>query len=97
MHHAMAGSGGNTIDIRVALLYTGINEDYIKASVPLKHSTKQGVKHYLQLMENPTTYTTHTSRSIEIVAADQLTIVQHPRATNIGWSTLSITTKCKHT
>ena len=43
-------------------------------------------------MENPTTYATHT----EIVAANQLIIVQHPRPTDIGWSTLSITTKCKH-
>ena len=43
-------------------------------------------------MENRTTYATHT----EIVAANQLIVVQHPRATDIGWSTLFITTKCKH-
>ena len=50
------------------------------------------VEHYLQLMENPTTYATHT----EIVAANQSINVEHPRATGIGWSTLSVTTKCKH-
>ena len=41
----------------------------------------QSVEHYLQLMENPTTYAIH----IEIVAANQLIIVQHPRATDIDW------------
>ena len=41
----------------------------------------QSVEHYLQLMENPTTYATHT----EIVAANKLIIVQHPKATGIGW------------
>ena len=87
----VAGSGGNTIDL--ALLSTGINEEYIKVSVPLKHSTKQIVEHYLQLMENPTTYAIHT----EIVAANQLIIVQQPIATCIGWSTLSITTKSAQT
>ena len=86
MHHVVAGSGGNTIDL--APHSTGIREEYIKVSVPLKHSTKHSVEHYLQLMENATTYATHT----EIVAANQLIIVQHPRATDIGWSTLSITT-----
>ena len=39
MHQVVAGSGGNTIDL--ALLSTGINEEYIKVSVPLKHSTKK--------------------------------------------------------
>ena len=77
MHLLVAGSGGNTIDL--ALFSAGINEENIKVSVPLKYSTKQRVEHYLQLMENPTSYAT-----------------QHPRATDIGWSTLSITTKCKH-
>ena len=38
-------------------------------------------------------YATHT----EIVAANQLAIEQHTRATDIGWSTLFMTTKCKHT
>ena len=38
MHQVVAGSGGNTID--QALLSTGINEEYIEVSVPLKHSTK---------------------------------------------------------
>ena len=38
MHQVVAGSGGNTIDL--ALLSTGTNEEYIKVSVPLKHSTK---------------------------------------------------------
>ena len=89
MHQVVAGSGGNTMDL--ALLSTRINEEYIEVSVPLKHSTKA-------LNTTSTTHgksyrhTTHT----EIVAANQLIIVQHPRATGIGWSTLSITTKCKH-
>ena len=53
----------------------------------------QSVEHYFQLMEIlPRTPYIHT----EIVAANQLIIVQHPRATDIGWSTLSITTKYKH-
>ena len=60
MHQVLAVSGGNTIDL--ALLST----------VPLKHSTKQSIEHYLQLMENPTTYVTYT----EIVAANQLMNVQ---------------------
>ena len=51
----------------------------------------QIVEHYLQLMENLTTYATHT----EVVAVNQLINVQHPRATGIGLLTLSIT-KCKH-
>ena len=38
MHQVVAGSGGNTIDL--ALLFTGVNEEYINVSVPLKHSTK---------------------------------------------------------
>ena len=38
MHQVVAGSGGNTIDL--TLLSTGINEEYIKVSVSLKHSTK---------------------------------------------------------
>ena len=38
MHQVVAGSDGNTIDL--ALLSTGINEEYIKVSVPLEHSTK---------------------------------------------------------
>ena len=38
MHQVVTGSGGNTIDL--ALLSTGINEEYIKVAVPLKHSTK---------------------------------------------------------
>ena len=38
MHQVVAASGGNTIDL--ALFSTGINEEYIKVSVPLKHSTK---------------------------------------------------------
>ena len=79
MHQVVAGSGGNTIDL--ALLSARIHEEHTKVSVPLKHSTKQSVEHYLRLMENPTTYTTHT----EIVAADQIIIVQHPRATDIDW------------
>ena len=53
----------------------------------------QSVENYLQPTEIPTTYATLT----DIVAATQLIIVQHPRATGIGWSTLFITTKCKHT
>ena len=40
MHQGVAGSGGNTIDLLIALLSTGIHEEYIKGSVPLKHSTK---------------------------------------------------------
>ena len=38
MHQAVAGSGGNNIDL--ALLSAGINQEYIKVSVPLKHSIK---------------------------------------------------------
>ena len=38
MHQVVAGSGGNTIDL--ALLSTGMNKEYIKVSVPLKHSAK---------------------------------------------------------
>ena len=38
MHQVVAGSGENAIDL--ALLCTGINEEYIKVSVPLNHSTK---------------------------------------------------------
>ena len=53
---------------------------HIKVSVPLKHGTK--ALNTLQLMENPTTYATRT----EHVAANQLIIVQHPRATDTGWS-----------
>ena len=52
----------------------------------------QSVEHYLQLMDNPTTYATH----IGVVAGNQLIVVQHPRAAGIGWSALSMTTKCKH-
>ena len=52
----------------------------------------QSVEHYLQLMQNPITYATHT----EVVAANQFIIVQHPRMTGIGWSALPIATKCKH-
>ena len=37
-HQVAAGSSGNTIDL--ALLSTGINEEYIKVSIPVKHSTK---------------------------------------------------------
>ena len=70
----------------------GINEEYIKGFGSPK-TQYQSVQHYLQpIMENPTTYATHTN----IVAANQLIIVQHPRVTDIGWSTLSMTTKCKH-
>ena len=89
MHQVVAGSGGNTIDL--ALLSTGTNEEYIKVSVPLKHST-QALNTTPPTHRKSTTYATHT----EVVAANQLVIVQHPRATDIGWSTLSITTKCKH-
>ena len=38
MHQVVAGSEGNTIDL--ASLSMGINEEYIKVLVPLKHSTK---------------------------------------------------------
>ena len=38
MHQVVAGAGGNTIEL--ALLSTGINEDYIKVSVPFKYITK---------------------------------------------------------
>ena len=90
MHQALAGSGGNTIDL--ALLPTGINEEYIKVSFPLKHSTKE-----LNTTSNPWKILPRTPHiHTEFVAANQLITVQHPRATDIGWSTLSITTKCKH-
>ena len=93
MHQVEAGSGGNTIDLLIALLSTGIKEDYINQGFGSPQTQQyQSVEHYLQIMENPTTYATHT----EIVAANQFIIVQHPRATDIGWSTLSITTKRKH-
>ena len=39
------------------------------------------------------TYISDHMHHTEIVAANQLIIVQHPTATDIGWSTLSITTK----
>ena len=90
MHQVVAGLGGNTIDL--ALLSTGINEEYIKVSIPLKHSTKAMNTISNNSMENRTTYATPA----EIVAANQFIIVQHPRASDIGWSNLSITTKCKH-
>ena len=90
MHQVVAGSGGNTI--HVAPRSTGIHEEYIKV-LGSPQTQYQSVGHYyLQLMENPTTYATHT----EIVAANQLIIVQHPSATDIRSSTLSITTKCEH-
>ena len=89
MRQVVAGSDGNTVDL--ALRSTEINEEYINLSLRLKHNTKQSVEHWLQPMENPSTYATHT----EIVAANQLIIV-HPRATDFGWPALSITTKCKH-
>ena len=92
MHQVEAGSGGNSIDLLIALLSTGTNEEYIQPGFGFPQTQYQSVEHYLQLMENPTTYATHT----EIVAANQFIIVQHPRATDIGWSTLSITTKRKH-
>ena len=95
MHQVVAGSGGDTIDL--ALLSTRRNKECIKVSVPVKHSTKESVEHYLQLMENPTTYATQTEIVyIEIVAANQSIIVQHSRATAIGWLIVFITTKCKH-
>ena len=60
------GLGGNTIDL--APLSMGINEEYIKVSVPLKHSSTKALNTiYPQLKENPTTYDTNT----EIVAANQ--------------------------
>ena len=49
-------------------------------------------RHDVQPMENRTTYAQYT----ETAAANQLIIVQHPSATDIRWSTLSITTKRKH-
>ena len=38
MNQVVAGSGGNTIEL--ALLFTRMNEEYIKVSVPIKHSAK---------------------------------------------------------
>ena len=38
INQVVAGPGGNTIDL--ALLSTGVNEEYIKVSVPFKLSTK---------------------------------------------------------
>ena len=89
MHEVVAGSGEDTIDL--ALLSTGINEEYIKDSARLKRSSTKSVEHYLRLMENHAAYATYT----EIAAANQLSIVL-PRATDTGWSTLSITIKCEH-
>ena len=78
MHQVVAGSGGNTLDL--ALLFTGINEKYIKVSAALKHSPKD-----LNTTSNswkilPRTSHIHT----EIVAANHVIIVQHPRSTDIG-------------
>ena len=36
----MADSGGNAINLASSMLSTGVNEEYIKVSVSLKHSTK---------------------------------------------------------
>ena len=89
MHLVVAGSVGNTIDL--ALLSMEIKRG-VHEGFGSPHTQYQSVEHSLQRMKNPTTYATHT----EIVAANRLIIVQHPRATGIGWSTLSITAKCKH-
>ena len=67
MHQVVAGSGGNTIDL--ALLSTGINEEYTEVRFPSNTVVvPKSVEHYLQLLENPTTYATHTG----IVVANQL-------------------------
>ena len=89
MHQVVTGLGRKTIDI--TLRSTGINEEYSKVSALLKYKY-QSVEHYPKLMENSTTYATHS----KIVVANQSIIVQYPRVTDIGWSTLPITTKCKH-
>ena len=77
MHQVVAGSGWNTIDL--ALLSSGINEKYIKVSVPLEHSSIKALNTTSDSWKIlPRTYATHT----EIVAANELIIiVQHPRAT----------------
>ena len=70
MRQVVAGSGKNTIHL--ALLSTGINEEYIKVFwFPSNTVPNQSVVHYLQLMENPTAYATHT----KVVAANQLIIL----------------------
>ena len=53
MHEVVAGSGGNTIIIHLALLSTGINEEYVKV-FGSPQTQYQSVEHYLQFMENPT-------------------------------------------
>ena len=89
VHQVVAGSDGNTIDSS-STSYGDKRGVHQRFGSP-QTQQYQSVEHSLQLMENTTTYATHT----EIVAANQLVIVQHPRATGIGWSTLSIT-KWKH-
>ena len=77
MHQVVAGSGGNTINL--ALRSTEIHKEYIKVSVPLKHSTKA-----LNTTSKLWKILPRTAQISEIVAANQLIIVQHPRATDIG-------------
>ena len=89
MHQVVAASGENTIDL--ALLFTRINEEYIKVSVPVKHSTKA-----LNTTSNSWKILPRTPTHTGIVAANQLNIAQHRRTTGIGWSTLFNTTECKH-
>ena len=69
MHQVVAGSGGNTIDL--ALFSMGINEEYIKVSVPRKHSTKA-----LNTNSNSWKILPRTPHITKIVAANQLIIIK---------------------
>ena len=79
MHQVVAGSGGNTIYRSSSTLYGDKRGGHQGFGFP--QTQYLSVEHYLQLMGNSTMYASHT----EIVAANQLLIVQHPRATYIGW------------
>ena len=73
MHHVVAGSGGNTLDL--ALLATGRNEEYMEVSVSLKHGTKA-----LSTTSNSWKTLPRTQHIPKLLTGNQLIIVQHPRA-----------------
>ena len=90
MHQVVAGSGGNTIEL--ALLSTWINDEYIKVSVALKHSTKA-----LNTTSNSVKILPRTPHIPKLLPPTNCCCTQDPKAIDIGWSNPHITTKCKLT
>ena len=91
--HASGGGGFSREHYRSSSIFYGDKRGVHQGSVPLEHSTKAlntTSKLWEILARTPHVQHIHT----EIDAANQIIIVQHPKATDIGWSTLP--SKCNN-